>query len=82
MTFAEVAPGLIVLAATLEDRAGRIDSLAEQLVARSTAATWHGPAADRFRTTASERRQQLRTAAEQLRTAAHQARVLAAAASA
>ena len=77
MTLAQLAPELVVLAVTLEDRAGRIESLADGLSARVTAATWQGPAADRFRLTADERRQQLRAAADRLRGAAQQTRLLA-----
>lgn len=76
MTLSQLAPELITLAATLEDRANRIESLAEDLAARATAASWQGPAADRYRSMAMERRLQLRSAAETLRGAATHARLL------
>lgn len=70
-------PELLLIAVTLEDRAARVEALADTLAARASAASWQGPAADRFRLTAGDRRQQLRAAADGLRRVAQQARLLA-----
>lgn len=80
MTGPTPAPDLVLTAITLEDRAARIDELADTLAARATAAAWQGPASDRFRSTAADRRQQLRAAADVLRQLAQQARLVAASA--
>ena len=76
LTWADLAG----LAATFEDRASRVEALAAELATRAAAATWQGPAAERFRLTMTERQQILRAAAERLREAAHHARLLIAAA--
>lgn len=78
MTLA-LAPDLIILAGTLEDRAARVAALADTLSARSATTPWQGAAADRFRIAVGERCAHLRHGAEGLRSAAHQARILAAA---
>ncbi len=60
-----------LVAALLDDRAQRVEALADTLAARAATATWAGPAADRFRLLMLERRNAMRTAAMALRDAAH-----------
>lgn len=67
-----------LVAALLEERAGRVEAMADTLVARGAAATWAGPAADRFRVLMIERRDQMRVGALALRDAAHALRIASA----
>jgi len=78
VTGSAAAGELVVVAALLEDRAARIEAVADLLAGRAAAAAWQGPAAERFRVTSADRRQQLRTAADGLRRAAQHARLVAA----
>ena len=47
-------------AALLDDRAARVEASADVLAARFATATWAGPAADRFRATIIQRRNEMR----------------------
>ncbi|MEY2468873.1 MAG: hypothetical protein QOF21_1571 [Actinomycetota bacterium] len=69
---------VVLVAALLEDRAGRVEAMADTLAARAAAATWAGPAADRFRLLMVERRGAMRAGAMALRDAAHALRMASA----